>query len=64
METPVNIDKMTKEQLLAEIVCNDNGLYEEYEEVRLLNDGYSEMELREIAISWIIKNNEAGWGEI
>ena len=57
----MDIDTMTKEQLLAEIVCSDNGLYEEYEEVRLLNDGYSEMELKEIATNWIIENNEAGW---
>ena len=55
------IEKMTKKQLLAEIVCNDDGLYEEYEEVRLLNDGYTEKELKEIATGWIIKNDETNF---
>lgn len=56
----ISIDNMTKEQLLAEIVCNDNGLYETYDEGRLLNDEYTEGELKEIATNWIIENNEAG----
>ena len=61
MTTPINIDELTKEQLLDEIVCNDDGLYEEYEEIRLLNDGYTKKELVEIATNWIIKNDEAVW---
>lgn len=52
------IEKMTKQQLLDEIVCNEDGLYEQYNEARLLNDEYTESELKQIATNWIFINDE------
>lgn len=52
------INEMTKKELLEEIGCSDDGLYEEYDEKRLFADGYSLEQLKEIAIKWATDGNE------
>ena len=52
------LDNMTNEQLQTEIICNEDGLYECFNEVRFLADGYTIEELLEIATEWIKDNDE------
>lgn len=54
-----NITKLTKEELENEILFNNDGLYEQFDEQKLLNHGYSHDELVEITTNWIIEGNEA-----
>ena len=55
----MNIAEMTKEELETEIVCNNEGLYEMFNEEKLLNKEYTLEELQEITANWIIEGNEA-----
>jgi hypothetical protein len=53
------IDKMTREELETEIVLNEKGLYEMFDEKKLINKEYTLEELVEITTEWIIEGNEA-----
>lgn len=54
-----HINTMTREQLENEILFNSDGLYEQFDEGKLLNHGYTHEELIEITTNWIIEGNEA-----
>jgi hypothetical protein len=55
----VHIEKLTREELENEILFNNDGLYEQFDEKRLLNHEYTREELIEITTNWIIEGNEA-----
>lgn len=58
MKTITNIETATLEQLEDVIILNDEGLYNEVNEKKFLNNGYNEEELRDIITNWIIRENE------
>lgn len=53
------ITEMTKEELEDEIICNEDGLCEMFEEAKLLKGDYSKEELVAITTKWIEQANEA-----
>lgn len=53
------LDNLSKEELETEIACNDDGLYEEYNEKKLLAGEYTREEILEVAAAWILAGNEA-----
>ena len=58
MKTITNIETATLEQLEDVIILNDEGLYNEVNEKKFLNNEYNEEELRNIITNWIIRENE------
>ncbi len=56
----MDIRTLTKEQLQNEILFNDDGLYEQFDEARLLNGEYTREEMLEIFGNWIQQNDECG----
>lgn len=55
----MNITAATYKELQEEIICNNDGLYEQFNEEKFLNDEYTLEELKSITSNWIINNNEA-----
>ena len=54
-KTMKTVEEMTKQELQNEIVCNNDGLYEMFDENKLLNDLYSHEELITITQNWIMQ---------
>ena len=52
------IESMTKQELQNEIVLNNDGLYNEFNEKKFLNDEYTHEELLQITTNWIISGSE------
>ena len=57
-EIEMDITKMSYEQLQEEILFNNNGLYEMFDEQRFLNNDYTLEELIEITSNWVIAGDE------
>jgi len=55
----MQLEKMTRTELENEIICNNDGLYEQFDEQKFLKGEYSFEELVSIVKSWIINGNEA-----
>jgi len=54
----MDIFTMTKTQLMDEIVCNDLGLYECFDEKKFLANDYTLEELQMITHDWIMDGDE------
>jgi len=52
------IEEMTKEQLSDEILFNEDGLYEKFDEEKFLSNEYTVEEMREIVGAWILEGDE------
>jgi hypothetical protein len=52
------IDHTTTRHKLEEAIVSDPDLYAQFDEQRLLNDGYTTEQLRSIAVSWVIAGDE------
>ena len=54
----MDITKMSYEQLQEEILFNNDGLYEMFNEQKFLNNDYTLEELIEITSNWVIAGDE------
>jgi len=52
-----NIDTANRIDLEG-VIISEEGLYEIFDEKRLLNSGYTTEEIREIVREWIVKGDE------
>lgn len=52
------IDTNTSREDLEAAIINDAGLYRQFDETKLLNDGYSTDELRQAVVAWIEAGDE------
>jgi len=53
------IEDMSKEELQNEILFNEDGLYDQFNEVLFLKGAISHEELLSTTTKWIKENNEA-----
>jgi len=54
------IDGNTVRTELEAVIIGDDQLYRTFDEARLLNDGYTTEEMREIVVAWISAGDECG----
>lgn len=52
------IDSNTSRNDLEAVICNDKDLYRQFDEARLLADGYTTDEMRAIVTAWIEAGDE------
>jgi hypothetical protein len=50
------VNDMNKQELEDVIITDETGLYDQFDEVKFLAQGYTEKELKETVIAWIFEN--------